>query len=169
MTAIPITAQTVLFAIFAALTVGAAICVVTSRNLFHTALWLVLALFGLAALYMLLEAPFIAGLQLFIYIGGIAVLIVMVIMVSRQVMHPAEKSVNEPLTALLTALLVLAGVVWMIVQIPWPKEPLHPAQDNLLALGQALVDPGKFVAPFEITSLLLLVVLLGAIYIAKER
>lgn len=169
MTLPPLTVQTVLFVVFAAITVVSALRVVTTRNLFHTALWLVLALFGIAALYMLLEAPFIAGLQLFIYVGGIAVLIVIVIMVSRRVMTPQEKSIHEPVTALLTALLLLVGIVWMILQIPWPQKPLYAAQDNLAALGQALVDPSRFVVPFEITSLLLVVVLLGAIYIAKER
>ncbi len=166
------TVQQVVFALFALLTVGGAIGVVAARKLFHAALWMVLAFFGIAGLYMLLEAPFFAALQLFIYIGGIAVLIVMAIMVTRGIMGPKEPVFTYTLGAAGTAVAFLAMLGLFVFKIPsWaaavPVGDVDP--DNLRTLGEALVAPSQYLLPFEVASVLLLAVLIGALYVAREK
>ncbi len=167
-----ITVQQVVFVLFAVLTLGGAIGVVAARKLFHAALWMVLAFFGVAGLYILLEAPFFAALQLFIYIGGVAVLIVMAIMVTRGIMGPKEPVFTYAIGAAGTALafLVMLGLfifktpVWDVVA---PTGEVDP--NGLRALGQALVSPSAYLLPFEVASVLLLAVLVGALFIAREK
>src|SRR5512138_1634390 len=95
-----ITPITIAFFIMAAFALGGSLGVVINRNLFHAALYLVLALFGVAGLFVLLEAPFLAAVQVLIYVGAIAVLITITIMVTRRIMGVSE-SVNRqwPLAA----------------------------------------------------------------------
>lgn len=174
-----ITLEKVLFIIFAVITLGAGLRVVTARQLFHAALWMVLSFFGVAALYMLLQFPFMAGLQMFIYIGGIAVLIVVAVMITRQMMEPRETVFNDPLVAASLAFLMFAGLAWLILQpgtpaasqLPWPTEaPVALAADGgLVKLGTLLVSPGAYLIPFEVASVMLVVVLIGALYLGRER
>ncbi len=79
------TALQIIFILVAARTLGAGLMVVTARNLIHSALWLVLALFGVAVLYVLLEAGFLAVVQVVVYIGAIAILIIFAIMLTRKI------------------------------------------------------------------------------------
>ena len=165
-----ITVQKALFLFFAAMSVGAAFKVVSAREVFHAALWLILMFFGVGALYLLLDAPFMTGLQLFIYIGGVAVLNIMAIMVTRQMMHPTEPIANDPFTAALMALATFGAIVWMILQIPFAVSDLITEPPGRLAMiGEALVDLNGYVLPFEVASLLLLVVLISVMYLARER
>ena len=75
-----------LFLIFSAMTLGGGFSVVTQRNLFHAALSLMLSLFGTAGLFVLLVAPFLAAVQVLVYIGAIAILILFAIMLTRRMM-----------------------------------------------------------------------------------
>ena len=73
-------AQQIIFILFSIIILGAAIRVVTCHRIFHASMWLIVAFLGVASVYMLLDSPFLAGIQLFIYIGGVAVLTVIAIM-----------------------------------------------------------------------------------------
>ena len=162
--------QRVLFVIFGALAFGAAVRVVTSHRIFHAAMWLITSFFGIAAIYLLLESPFMAGTQLFIYIGGVAVLTVIAIMVTKGIMRSDRRTTNEPWVSAMIAVSLFAVIVWMIQQIAWPAVPLFSvAAEDLALLGMSLVDPGGYLLPFEVVSLMLLVVLIGALYLGKER
>ena len=79
------TAVQIIFILVAAMTLGAALMVVTAKNLIHSALWLVLSLFGVAILYALLQAGFLAVVQVMVYIGAIAILIIFGIMLTRKI------------------------------------------------------------------------------------
>lgn len=162
----------IVFLFTAAVMVVAALRVVTTPNLVHAALWLVLALFGGAVMYVLLEASFLAVAQVVIYIGAIAILMIFAIMLTRREMRDRGPQTGKqwPLAALV-ALAMLAGVV--ILVRAWPSfttasTEVVPA-DSLQRLGQSLVAPQGYVIPFEVASVLLLAALIGAIYIAWGR
>lgn len=163
------TVPRLLFLCFAFIALGSAVRMVVAHQVFHAAFWLILSFFGIAAIYVMLEAPFMTGLQLFLYIGGVAVLNIMAIMVTRQMMHP-RRTANDPLTAALMAFSTFSFILWMILQLPFPNEPQVPAPvGNLPVIGELLVDVNGYALPFELVSLLLFVVLLSVLYLAKER
>ncbi|HEX6305839.1 MAG TPA: NADH-quinone oxidoreductase subunit J [Anaerolineales bacterium] len=162
-----------LFLIVASVTLGAAMMVVTTRNLVHAALWLIMALFGVAVLFVLLDAGFFAVVQVVIYIGAIAILMIFAIMLTRRVMQDVGPQFNRGwwMSALI-ALLFFGGLVWMLsswsgftTSLPQIPEGVDP----LAQLGQALVSPNAYVVPFEVASVLLLGALIGSIVIAWER
>jgi len=160
----------VLFLVFAVLAIGAAIRVVFCHRIFHGAMWLIVSFFGVAAIYMLLESPFLAGIQLFIYIGGVAVLTVIAIMVTKRVMAPNQRTLNDPVSAGIVALALFGVMVWMILSLPLPMAPTAPViEGGLELLGAALVDPQGFLLPFEVVSVMMLVVLVASLYLGRER
>lgn len=165
------TLQQILFIIFAVITLGAALMVVLRRNVFHAALFMILSFFGVAGLYVLLEAPFLAAVQLFIYIGGIAILIIFAIMLTRELMNPnLPGTIGQWKWAALVAVLLCAMLAWMALE--WGRETVPAAPvpgDNLRLLGSKLVDAEGLALPFEVASVLLLVALIGAVTVARER
>jgi NADH:ubiquinone oxidoreductase subunit 6 (subunit J) len=164
------TLQQILFILFAAITLGAALVVVTRRNVFHAALFLILSFFGVVGLYVLLEAPFLAAVQLFIYIGGIAILIIFAIMLTREMMSPDLPGANRQWRAAALVAVALCGVLgWVVLSHDWGTAPGPVREDSIVNLGRALVDPEGFVLPFEVASVLLLAALIGAVTVARER
>ncbi len=163
----------IIFILVAGATLGAALMVVTSPNLIHSAFWLVGALFGVAVVFALLNAGFLAVVQVVIYIGAIAILMIFAIMLTRRIAKDAGPRFNANwVWAAILAVVVFAGLTWMLFNWPGIDEPaaaLNPASDPLRELGLALVAPGGYVLPFEIASVLLLAALIGAIVIAWER
>lgn len=160
----------ILFYLFAILAVGSAFRVVTCRRIFHAALWLIASFFSIAAVYMLLESAFMAAVQFFLYIGGVAVLTVIAIMVTKGNMRRNVRGVANPGSALLIAVMLFTVMVVTIVRVPFPAAPLTPVPENSLQmLGMALVDPEGYLLPLEVISVMLLVVLISALYLARER
>jgi NADH:ubiquinone oxidoreductase subunit 6 (subunit J) len=162
--------QTILFLILTAITLGGALGVVSSRNILHAALFLVLALAGVVGYYVLLNAGFLAAVQLLIYIGAIAILILFAIMLSHGIMARRQSQRNEQwwMAAAVTLLIfvVLAVVLW---QVQWPvadTTALAAPNTSLSQLGQDLMGP--YMIPFEVASVLLLVALVGAVILARE-
>ena len=162
--------QIVIFFVLTMMALGGALGVVTSRNLFHSALFLVLSFAGVAGYYVLLDAGFLAVVQLLIYIGAIAILILFAVMLTRGLMVKRQSQSNDQwLIALLVAILafvVLAVVLW---QVEWPvagRDALTSPNVSIGQLGQDLLGP--YVIPFEVASVLLLVALIGAVILARE-
>lgn len=161
----------IIFIVFAAITLLSALFCVTTRNMFHAALYLVISLFGVAAMFAMLEASFLAAAQLIVYVGAVAILIIFAVMLTRGGAGslPAKRAFNTQAG--------LAGVVTVVTMfillriVPFFDYPVQPdavvPPDILTQLGHALV--GDFVLPFEVASVLLLAALIGAIYIARER
>jgi len=163
----------IIFLIVAGLTLGSALMVVTTRNLVHAALWLILALFGVAITFALLNAPFFTVVEVVIYIGAISILMIFAIMLTRRTMQESGRSINPGwwLAAFLS-LVLFAGLLWMFST--WSgfstSLPELPAgMDPVRELGVALVSPNAYVLPFEVASVLLLAALIGAIVVAWER
>ncbi len=165
----------ILFLIIALVTLVSAILTVSSRNLMHSALWLVLTLFGVAVIFAFLEASFFAVVQVLVYIGAIAILIIFAVMLTRRVRDDKSPRMNKGWwAAVIAALALFAGLVlilvgpgaWMGFQAgpgPSPDVTLLPQ------FGADLVDPTKFAIPFEAASVLLLAALVGAIYVAADK
>src|SRR4030066_2370517 len=110
------TPEQIIFIIVAVVALVAGISVVTSRNLIHAALWLILTLFGVAIFYVLLDAGFFAVIQVIIYIGAIAILFIFAAMLTRRVMQDTgpQSNTNWWLGAVIAALL-LVGIVFVLI------------------------------------------------------
>jgi NADH-quinone oxidoreductase subunit J len=152
---------------------GSGLAVVTTRNLVHAALWLILTLFAVAMLYALLDAGFLAVVQVVIYIGAIAILFIFAVMLTRKELRDTGTQLNRGwwLSAIVAAL-AFGGLVWIFRG--WPSLARLPVEipvgfDSVNALGTALVGPEAFVLPFEVASVLLLAALVGAVYVAFAR
>ena len=149
-------------------TLGGAIGVVMSENLFHSALFLVLSLFGVAGYYVILSAGFLAVVQLMVYVGAIAILILFAIMFSRTIMQPNETTENQQwLAGLVAASGLFAMLLVVINSVAWPVVDAAPTEDTVLQLGLAFL--GSYLIPFMVVSVLLSVALIGAIFLAREK
>jgi NADH-quinone oxidoreductase subunit J len=159
-----------IFLFTGAMIVIAAFMVVVARNLVHAALWLIVSLFGVAVLLVLLEAGFLAAVQVVLYIGAIAILIIFAIMLTRRVMQDAGPQTNQQwwLSALVAGALFVA-LLWMLSQVTYPLANASVPEDSLVTLGRSFVDPNQYALPFEVASVLLLVALVGSIVIAGEK
>ena len=162
-----------IFLLTAALVLGSALMVVTTRNLIHAALWLIAALFGVAVLYVLLSAGFLAVVQVVVYIGAIAVLFIFAVMLTRREMREKGPQLNKSWWfAALISLFTFAALFFMLSNWEgfWRLAAEIPSDvDTLGALGIALVSPDAFVLPFEVASVLLLAALIGAVYVAYNK
>ncbi len=166
------TAVQIIFLLVAAATLGAGLLVVTAHNLIHAALWLVVSLFGIAVLYVLLNAGFLAVAQVVIYIGAIAILVIFAIMLTRKVAADSGPQINSNWGWGAALAVALFGALFWIFQ-GWPgiNTALQPLsdQDTVVQLGQALLAPDQYLLVFEVASVLLLAALIGSIMIARVR
>ena len=159
------------FLFTAGFTLLAAIGVVTRRNVVHSALFLVVALFGVAVTFAILEAGFWAVFQVLVYIGAIAILMIFVVMLTRR--NVADETYPEPFNdnmrlAFMAALLVFGGLALTIGGWDVARETMTaPVEyDALREFGRAMVSPDGYLVPFILVSVLLLAALVGAIYVA---
>jgi NADH-quinone oxidoreductase subunit J len=157
-----------IFGFVSLVTLGAAVAVVTNKNILHSAFYLVLSFVGVAAIYVLLEAPFIAVVQVLVYIGAIAILIVFAIMLTRRIMSKDLEQRNAQWVLAALGAIALFGVMgWIVYSVNWPVAEAAVPIDTITILGQELLS--TYVVPFEIASVLLLAALVGAILIGRER
>lgn len=160
-----------LFYIFGALAVVAALSVILQRTPVYSALSLIVVLCSLAVLYLLLGAEFLAVIQVIVYAGAIMVLFVLVIMLLNAGREQAsDKSrlarwLGAPLlVAFLVEFLIVIWKPFSLAKAPTPSMPVGAA-----AVGETLFKLGQYVLPFEVTSILILVALLGAVVLAKKQ
>lgn len=143
--------------------------VVISKNLFHSALALIGTLFGVAGIYALLEAEFLAVSQVLVYVGGISTLISFAIMLTRTMMFGVTAPLNRQSgTAAIVVITIFSVLVGVISVVPWPSNAVElPGGEAMIArLGELFVT--TYLVPFEMMALLLLVVLAGAIMLARD-
>lgn len=178
-------AERIIFIIISFITLGTGWIVVSNRNLFHAALAMMASFFGVAGLYVMLDAGFLAAAQLLVYIGAISILIIFAIMLTRRMMQTHESPYNsQPWLSGFTAVSVFGVIAFVLYRMrqfwPWeanadvPFATKTPVSDSIIlesvaALGQAFVNPDAFVLPFEVASILLLAALIGSIYVAWPR
>ena len=160
----------VVFLIGAAVVLVSAVMVVTRRNLIHAALSFIVSLFGVAMIFILLQAYYWAVIQVVVYIGAIAILIIMAIMVTRDVTGETVEAFNKNLVlAALMAILAAGSLIWSLSG--WQAFGAQaPAADTgevvVQALGEQLFSPQGYLLPTLLASVLLLGALIAAIKIA---
>jgi NADH-quinone oxidoreductase subunit J len=152
----------------ATMLVGSALAVVLTRNLFHAVLWLAFALTGTAGVFLLLEAEFLAAVQLLLYAGGIVTIAVFAIVVTERLIGERLSQVSRQLAAGAAAAIALA---WVIISTIW-QRPLAivrapMAEDFTRQIGDTVQT--RFVLPFELLALVMLAGLMGAIYFARPE
>ena len=155
------------FAAVAVVLLAASLGVVLTPNLFHAVLYLAAALVATGVVFLLLDAPFLFGVQLLLYAGGVVTIVVFAIMLTERLVGQSIRQTSRYLVngAVLSAA-VFVGVLGFLVQMPasgqrdgWPGE-------LTALLGRALVGP--YVMPFELLAILLVIALLGALYFARS-
>lgn len=159
----------IIFLFFALLTLSGAVVVVTARNLVHAALCMALCFFGIAGLFVLLEASFLAVVAVLIGVGGISILIIFAVMLTRGAGVYTAGTIERWPRAMILAVVIFLALAATLVSVPWPANPPPVPQDTIIALGAALVDPNQYVLPFEVASVLLLAALIGSIFVAREK
>src|SRR5690242_9480822 len=157
------------FLLVGLVTFGAALVTVTTRQLVHAALWLVVALGGLAVEYLLLTAEFIAWVQVLIYVGSVVVLLLFGLMLTKAPIgrSPDADSGNR-WAALTVAVAAAAALIWVVVdafRTTWIDLD-GPAAGSTEVTGASLFQ--NWVLPFEALSVLLLAALVGAIVLSRK-
>lgn len=169
-----ITPELIVFFIFALLAISGALGVVASRNLIHGALYLIVSLFGAAGLFVLLLAPFLAAVQVLVYIGAIVVLIIFAAMLTRGMIQTKEVFNRQWWLGGFLAVILLALLSIGVLMPVWgpsgtnTPETLSAMTVGVADLGLALVDGNQYVLPFEVASLLLTAAMIGAIVVARD-
>lgn len=157
------------FYMLAAVILGAAAMVVLMRNIVHSVLYLVVCFLGMAGLYLLLDAPYLAVIQVLVYAGAVCIMIIFGIMLIQRTDMTCSNLFNkQTLVAGGVVALTLAVCGYLAGTTAWvditTSAPVP--EDSLGQIGQLILS--KYVIPFEVAALLLLVALVGAIVLAKE-
>jgi NADH-quinone oxidoreductase subunit J len=164
-----VTAEAAAFWVLSVVLIGSALAVVLSKNLFHAVLWLALALTGTAGVFLLLDAEFLAAVQLLLYAGGIITIVVFAIVVTeRLVGERLTQTSRRILPGAITSILLLWVVSRAIAARPLPTARPSLRSELLTgAIGETVLT--RYVLPFELLALLMLAALLGAIYFARPE
>jgi NADH-quinone oxidoreductase subunit J len=162
----------VFFYVFAVLTVVSAVCVITFRNTLSSAFALVLTLFGVACLYAMLEAHFLAAMQVLVYAGAVMVLFLFVIMLmdlGREEILKIKMSFSGVVGILIGAYLATI----LVLRLGYLSDPFKNTASFGTSFG-GIRDVGRalfsdFLVPFEITSFLLLIAIVGVVVLARRE
>ena len=162
------TAEAVAFAGVAVVLLASSLGVVLTPNLFHAVLYLAAALVSTGVVFLLLDAPFLFGVQLLLYAGGVVTIVVFAIMLTERLVGQTIRQASRyVINGALVSAAVFVGVVAFLVQAPaGPPRGTWPG-DLTIALGRALVGP--FALPLELLGVLLVIALLGALYFARNE
>jgi NADH-quinone oxidoreductase subunit J len=156
------------FIFFALATLVGAASVALSRNIFWSAMGLLSSLIGVGGLYVLLSADFVAITQLLVYIGGVLVLIIFAVMLTSHIQDINISNRSMGLFGGYAVFFVVSTLLsFVALWAPWKLTGKEPVADTTAALGDGLL--GTWLLPFEITSVLLVATLVGAIVIARKE
>jgi NADH-quinone oxidoreductase subunit J len=160
---------TILFYAFAALTVGSALVVVFSRSIIYSAFSLLFTFLGVAGLYVLLQADFIAVAQIMVYVGGILILLIFGVMLTNRVTNvDVQTGPMQGLPATIVVGILLGTLILLLTRTPWLSAVDTPqVQGTTLEIGERLMT--AYLLPFEVVGIVLLVAIMGAAMIARKR
>ena len=162
------TADVIAFWLCAATLVSSALAVVLGKNLFHSVLWLALALVATAAVFLTLDAEFLAAVQVLLYAGGVVTVVVFAIVVTERLVGERLSHVSRRVTTAGVACAALLAVLVRAIDRADLHLPRPPLSGDLTAqLGTSLLT--RYVLPFELLALLLVVGLLAASYFARPE
>ena len=167
---------TIAFFVFSFITLGGALGVVTTHNLFRGTIWLMVSLFGIAGLFVLLSAPFLAAVQILVYIGAIAILFTFAVMLTRSLTMLRDRYIRLWPSVVASVLMFVFFVGGIVIPTWGDAGPLAPDMAivadapvaRTIDLGIALSSGNGFVLPFEVASILLTAAMIGAIVIARD-
>jgi len=155
------------FVLAAIVTLAGGVIAVGARNLYRSVLGLMLSLTGVAGLFLVQRAEFLAVVQVLVFVGGVSVLIVFALILVEREGAAMETGVNPGLVpvAAIVAVILSGSVIYAVVRSPLGAAP--PAAVQSRDIGEALLN--RYLVPFEAVSLLLLAALVGALLIAREK
>jgi len=160
--------STAIFYLLAAVTVGSAAVVAFSRNIVYSAFSLLGAFAGVAGLYVLLGADFVAGVQVLLYVGGILVLILFAVMLTHRI---ADVEITNRAVGRIPALLLVGVFGFLLVQViretPWGKAEGVAYVPTTAKIGELFLE--QYLLPFELASLVLLAALIGAAVLSRKE
>lgn len=159
----------VLYYAFASLTCLSAWAIVLSNNIVRMAVYLLFTLSGVAGMYFMLNAEILTAIQLIVYAGGTLILIVFgVMLTSRNPFAQLKVNSAEKTVGLFIGLCVTGLMIWMLAnsKLVHGAEP-QPGYDQVDAIGKGFLS--KYLVPFEVAAVLLLVVMIGAAFMARKR
>jgi len=162
------TLEVVTFWVLAILLVGSALAVVLSKNLFHSVLWLALALTGTAGVFLMLNAEYLAGIQILLYAGGVVTVVVFAIVVTERLVGQKLSHTSRRVgTGAVVAAVFLGLMLDALARSPLPVLMAPMESDATTQIGRVLLT--KYLLPFELLAVLLLVSLLAASYLARPE
>ena len=180
------------FLVVSVLLLGSALLTVTSRNLVHAALWLIVVFFHIAIIFVLLNAGFLAAVQVVVYIGAISILIIFAVMLTRRVMQDTGPQIKTLWPAALAVALVLFVGILVALGLPQALTPgaaslipsfsaVAPAipapiefggvdynTQTLIDLGRRLSSPDGYLLPLLLVGALLVIGMIGSINVARD-
>jgi NADH-quinone oxidoreductase subunit J len=156
------------FWVLAIIIILSAIGVIVLRNVFRAALSLIVCLAAVAGIFITLSADFLAAVQILVYVGAISVLIILVIMLTRDVSqgNPANKL---RIPAFIVSAIFFGLIAFAVLRTNWQIATTEPVTPTTPALAEKLFGPAGFILPLEIVPVLILVVILGAIVLVREK
>ena len=156
------------FALFAVLAVVSALLVVIQKNVMHSVLYLAFTVFATAGVFFTLQAEYLGAIQILVYGGGIVVLyIFVIIIVNLKEIVPERRKLLPNLFLVGVPVLLCAEVVTLVQRTGFPAAPAGTGQMGMKELAEMLLS--SYLLPFELASVLLLAVLVGAIVVARRR
>jgi NADH:ubiquinone oxidoreductase subunit 6 (subunit J) len=162
-----VTAATVGFWAVAVVLLASSLGVVLVPNLFHSVLFLAVALVATGIMFLFLEAPFLFGVQLLLYAGGVVVLVVFAIMLTERLVGKGIRQASHGMVnGAIVAAALFVGVIGFLLQAGPAPVAKALTGDQTVALGRAFL--GRYAVPFELLAVLLVGALLGALYFARE-
>jgi NADH:ubiquinone oxidoreductase subunit 6 (subunit J) len=162
------TLEVVTFWTLAVVLVGSALAVVLTKNLFHSVLWLALALTGTAGVFLMLDAEFLAGVQILLYAGGVVTVVVFAIVVTERLVGTRLAHTSRRVLAGGAVAAVFLGLMLDVLsRVPLTSVKVPMASDPTKLIGMAVMT--RFILPFELLAVLLLVSLLAASYLARPE
>ena len=162
------TLQDIFFGAIVLMTLTGAFLAVWLKNVFHNALSLILCLFGVAALFIFLNAEFLAVIEVIIYIGAISVAIIFAIMLSKPWFSvSAPRNRVKLLRSILLSALLFGGLFKILRITRWPAADMNAGDFSIQGLGRSLLT--TYALPFEVVSLVLLIAIIGALVVSASR
>jgi len=157
----------IIFYLFAIITIVSGFFVVTSKNIVHSAFYLLFTFFGVAGLYALLGADFIAVVQVMVYIGGILILIIFGVMLTNKITDvPIKTGTLQVIPAAIIVGMFAGALASIMVQTQWHTQISNIPKTTMYSLGDLLIN--EYVLIFELLGILLLIALIGAASIARR-
>lgn len=163
-----LTVPDILFYLFALMILACGLIVVYSRNIVHSGFSLLGTFAGVAGLYGLASSTFLAAAQILVYVGGVLIVILFAIMLTRGIENANRSNPSQGLVpATILGALIAALLIFVALNFPWKIRAAAETTDSVSPLGNALLS--QYVLPFEFLSVLLLAVLVGAVMLVRKE